>query len=210
MKNRKSFVTADPHFGHEGVCRFLRRDGATKLRPWSTAAEMDEALVERWNETVGEFDRVYVLGDVAINKKGLPILSRLNGKLVLIGGNHDIFGAQEYLKYFEDVRSYKVVEGGAAGPRAILSHIPIHTGSIGRFTVNIHGHLHANEVPEMARLTGVDGSTTEVQLEAVDPRYVCVSMEHTDFRPVELEEVIVKAHARLQQGLTPDIVVGND
>jgi len=44
------FLTSDTHFGHAGVCRFLREDG-TKLRPWDNPDEMDEEMVKRWNET---------------------------------------------------------------------------------------------------------------------------------------------------------------
>ena len=53
----RTWVTADPHFGHAGVCKFLRDDG-TKLRPWDNPDEMDEALVENWNRVVGDKDRV--------------------------------------------------------------------------------------------------------------------------------------------------------
>ena len=35
------WLVSDTHFGHAGVCRFLREDG-TKLRPWDDPAEMDE------------------------------------------------------------------------------------------------------------------------------------------------------------------------
>ena len=39
------YFTADTHFGHENVIRFCGR-------PYTTAAEMDEALVENWNSRV--------------------------------------------------------------------------------------------------------------------------------------------------------------
>ena len=52
------FLTSDTHFGHWGVCKFLRSDG-TKLRPWNTPEEMDEALVANWNAVVKPTDKVY-------------------------------------------------------------------------------------------------------------------------------------------------------
>jgi calcineurin-like phosphoesterase family protein len=70
------FLVSDTHFGHAGVCRFLRDDG-TKLRPWDNPEEMDEEMVKRWNETVRPNDKVYHLGDVVINRKSLQILERL-------------------------------------------------------------------------------------------------------------------------------------
>jgi calcineurin-like phosphoesterase family protein len=57
----------------------------------------------------------------------------------------------------------------------ILSHIPLHPESLGRFGVNIHGHLHTGRVM-------VEGK--------VDTRYHCVCVEQTDFRPILFEDVL--------------------
>ena len=58
----------------------------------------------------------------------------------------------------------------------ILSHIPIHEDSLGRFGVNIHGHLHANRVKK-------DG--------VIDPRYHSVCVEQTpDYAPILFEDVL--------------------
>lgn len=163
------FLISDTHFGHKGVCHFMRNDGVTKLRPWDSVEEMDEAMVENWNDRVRPNDKVYHLGDVVINRKSLSILSRLNGDKVLIRGNHDIFRDDEYRKYFRELRAYHVMNG------MILSHIPIHTESLGRFGVNIHGHLHANRV-----MIG----------DHIDVRYHSVCVEQTDFAPILFEDVI--------------------
>ncbi len=179
---KKRWVIADLHIGHAGVTKFLRDDG-TPLRPWDTPDEMDKAIIERWNAVVGEFERVYVLGDVVINKRSLPTLTLLNGKKVLIAGNHDIFVAKSYLEYFDDVRGYKVIEG-PDGPRAILSHIPIHEQCVPRYKVNIHGHLHSNVIKSHYNSAYVGNGITP------DPRYICVSMEQVDFTPVDLDQLI--------------------
>ena len=102
-----TFLIADTHFGHKGVCHFLREDG-NKLRPWNTPEEMDEELIKRWNDTVGPNDKVYHLGDVVMNRKALPTLHRLNGDKILIKGNHDIYSLEEYTPFFRDVRAYHV------------------------------------------------------------------------------------------------------
>jgi calcineurin-like phosphoesterase family protein len=167
------FLVSDTHFGHTGVCRFMRNDGVTKLRPWDNADEMDEEMVKRWNDRVKPKDKVYHLGDVVINRKALSIMSRLNGDKVLIRGNHDIFRDDEYRQYFRELRAYHVMNG------MILSHIPIHTESLGRFGTNIHGHLHANRV-----MTEVWGEYK------IDPRYHCVCVEQTDYTPILFEDVI--------------------
>jgi calcineurin-like phosphoesterase family protein len=167
------FLVSDTHFGHAGVCRFLREDG-TKLRPWNSPEEMDEEMVKMWNETVRPNDKVYHLGDVVINRKALSILHRLNGDKILIRGNHDIFKLEDYTRHFRDIRGYHVMNG------MILSHIPVHEESLGRFGTNIHGHLHANRVMKV----------DEYGTSWIDPRYHCVCVEQTDFRPILFEDVI--------------------
>jgi len=176
------FLISDTHFGHAGVCRFTRNDGVTKLRPWTDPDEMDEFMVRAWNERVRPNDKVYHLGDVVINRKALKIMSRLNGDKVLIRGNHDIFKDTDYREHFRELRAYHVMNG------MILSHIPIHLESIGRFGVNIHGHTHANRVK---RPRGVDARTGEILYsDENDVRYHCVCVEQTDFAPILFEDVM--------------------
>jgi calcineurin-like phosphoesterase family protein len=181
------FLVSDTHFGHTGVCRFTRNDGVTKLRPWDNADEMDEFMVKAWNERVKPTDKVYHLGDVVINRKALKIMHRLNGDKVLIRGNHDIFPDVEYRQYFRELRAYHVMNG------LILSHIPVHEASLGRFGCNIHGHLHANRV---MKARGVDARTGEILYsDEIDPRYHCVCVETTDFAPILLEDVYKRIEA---------------
>lgn len=163
------FLVSDSHFTHQGVCRFTRDDGFTKLRPWDNVEDMDRDMIEYWNDTVKPTDKVYHLGDVVINRKALAIMPKLHGDKVLIRGNHDIFKLSDYTPHFRDIRAYHVMNG------LILSHVPIHPDSLGRFGCNIHGHLHAN------RVKLADGS--------IDPRYYNVCVEQTNFRPILFEEV---------------------
>ncbi len=181
------FLVSDTHFGHAGVCRFLREDG-TKLRPWDNPEEMDEFMVRAWNERVGPNDKVYHLGDVVINRRALATLGRLNGDKVLIRGNHDIFRDTEYGQYFRELRAYHVMNG------MILSHIPVHEASLGRFGVNIHGHLHYQRVK---KARGVDARTGEVLYsDKIDTRYHCVCVEQTpDFAPILFEDVLKRIEA---------------
>lgn len=168
----RTFLISDTHFGHAGVCKFLAPDGKSKLRPWDTPEEMDEAMVKLWNDTVGPKDVVWHLGDVVINRKALPILDRLNGRKKLVMGNHDIFKASDYLKYFEDVKGWHKLDEFA------LSHIPLHPKSVARWAKgNIHGHLHANKVMK------------GWLFKKPDLRYTCVCVEQTGFKPIDFEEI---------------------
>jgi calcineurin-like phosphoesterase family protein len=173
------FLVSDTHFGHAGVCQFTHEDTGVKIRPWTDPDEMDEAMVEAWNERVKPTDKVYHLGDVVINRKALGIMRRLNGDKVLIRGNHDIFKDDDYRAHFRELRAYHVMNG------MILSHIPIHEESLGRFGVNIHGHLHTRRV--MTKGWTKNSGTTKV----IDVRYHCVCVEQTpDFAPILFEDVI--------------------
>jgi calcineurin-like phosphoesterase family protein len=179
-----TFLYSDPHFGHYGVCKFMRADGITKLRPFNTPEEMDEVLVRNFNEKVRPNDKCYFLGDVVINRKALHTLARLNGDKVLIRGNHDIFKDEDYQQYFRSIRGCHVLNG------MILTHIPIHPESLGRFGVNIHGHLHSNRVMIKTRW----GNTDHYD-EQIDVRYHNVCVEMTDFAPILFEDVIKRITA---------------
>lgn len=166
----KTWVCADHHFGHQNILTFKRDDG-TLIRggQFSTIEEHDDELVNRHNALVAESDRVYMLGDVCINRRALATLHRLRGRLVLVKGNHDIFKLSDYLPFFDDIRAY-VVQKDHDGNKVILSHIPVHPDSLGRYGSNIHGHLHQNKLN--------------------DKRYVCVSLEHTDYKPIEISKAL--------------------
>ena len=147
------------------------------LRPFNDIEEHDETIIKNHNDLVDPKDRVYMLGDIVINRRNMHILGRLNGRLVLVKGNHDIFKLKDYLPYFDDIRAY-VVQKDKNGNKVILSHIPVHPESLGRFGTNIHGHLHYRSVMQERN------SLKE------DKRYRCVSLEHTSYKPVQIHQAL--------------------
>jgi len=53
---------------------------------------MNEVLIERHNSRIDKNDNVFLLGDIKLSSFGLnfhEIRSRLNGNLIIVGGNHD-------------------------------------------------------------------------------------------------------------------------
>ena len=181
------WLVSDTHFGHEKTCTVFKRADGTPLRPFASAEEMDETMVQRWNERVRPTDKVYHLGDVVINRKSLKIMSRLNGDKVLIKGNHDIFKLPDYLEHFREIRAYHVMNG------MILSHVPVHPESLARFGTNIHGHLHWQRVKKPR---GVDARTGDILYsDDIDPRYWCACVEHTDYAPILFEDAIKRIQA---------------
>jgi calcineurin-like phosphoesterase family protein len=157
------WFTSDPHFGHANILKMTGDDGKLIRPGFSCIEDMDNFIVERWNAVVRISDHVYILGDVTMDRKQLPSLNRLNGHLRLVRGNHDIFHTRYYLQYFKEIYGSRVLD------KLIFTHIPIHPNSMGRFTANVHGHLHQNASPPGP--------------------YFNVCVEQTDYRPLTLEEI---------------------
>lgn len=165
------FFASDHHFHHANILTFKRDDG-TPLREFSDIDHMNEIIVQRHNLVVRPGDKVYFLGDVCMDRKGkgLEILARMNGEKVLIKGNHDQCKPADYLKYFKDIRGSHQFEG------LIMTHIPIHSESLARWGLNVHGHLHYNVV--------------RMPLSQIpDRRYFNVGMERINYTPISLEEI---------------------
>lgn len=81
----KLFFTSDTHWGHSNIIRFCNR-------PYESVEEMNEKLIENWNNVVPEDGIVFHLGDFAFGGSLLwkSVCERLNGKKHLIIGNHDM------------------------------------------------------------------------------------------------------------------------
>ena len=98
------FFTSDTHFSHDNMVKFIDYDGS-RVRPFDTAEECDELMIQNWNKVVKPNDKVYFLGDLAFNRnKADKILSRLLGRKCMIRGNHDNFKLNWYALWFYDVR----------------------------------------------------------------------------------------------------------
>ena len=109
------FFISDTHFGHENIIRMCRR-------PFASVAEMDEALVARWNERVGAADTIYHLGDFCYrNSRGADTyLRQLNGQIHLIAGNHDDETIAHHAALFASVSHIREIH--ERGHRIILCH----------------------------------------------------------------------------------------
>lgn len=132
------FFTSDTHWHHSKIIEFCNR-------PWTTTEEMNEGLIERWNAKVGKNDIIFHLGDFAWGgfEKWKSILERLNGRIVLIMGNHDDKNLSELTKpYFEHItHQMKIV----VGDRPIyLNHYPfLCFGGAYRNVWQLYGHVHS-------------------------------------------------------------------
>lgn len=100
------YYTADQHFGHSNIIRFCDR-------PFATAEEMDEALINNWNEFVSDNDIVY----------------------------HKWINNCNLQKYFESVSYYLEIKDDEK--RLALCHYPMLSwGGAGRGALHVYAHIH--------------------------------------------------------------------
>ena len=75
---------SDPHFCHTNIIEYASR-------PFFNAEDMNKALISRYNSVVGPNDVCVCLGDVFLGKieQVRPMIAALNGRKILVMGNHD-------------------------------------------------------------------------------------------------------------------------
>lgn len=146
------FFTSDTHFNHGNILKYNPDRGCT------TIEEMNEKIIERWNNVIAPGDTVYHLGDVAFGnpKNAVDLVKRLNGKKHLIKGNHDTSVYLRYIaKYFDSISEYKEIK--VESEYIILCHYPIakwHRQHHGAY--HLYGHVHGTPVPELDGTRSMD------------------------------------------------------
>lgn len=182
----RRFWTSDQHFGHANIIRYCNR-------PFASVEAMNEGLVERWNDVVTDDDEVWVLGDVAMGdiQRSLRCVGRLNGRKVLVTGNHDRCwdghgsNSRRWIQVYRDAGFDEIRQGVVpveiGGIDAIACHFPYEGDShdadrfVGSRPVDegkllLHGHVH-----ETWRENG---------------RQVNVGVDVWDYRPVTDDELL--------------------
>ncbi|MBQ4545882.1 MAG: metallophosphoesterase [Oscillospiraceae bacterium] len=184
----KVFFTGDLHFGHENVIAF-------DDRPFKSVEDMDAELIKRWNAKVGKDDLVYVLGDMiwkTRNNDAHKIIKSLNGRIILIKGNHDGFLINSKVKEaLADVKDYDdicvTLEDGTVR-RCILSHyfIPMYNGHRNK-AIHLHAHSHCSKEAiyevEFANYLNKIGCKNEIYN---------VGCMYWNYEPVTLDEILAQ------------------
>lgn len=129
---------SDLHFGHRAVINF-------DVRPFSDVDEMDNIMIQLWNNRVTKNDQVYIIGDFAFrNEKPYSwYLQQLKGQKHLLTGNHDknLLKDSEAMSYFVSVDKYLEVTDNQT--RLILSHYPLaEWNNFYHGAYHIYGHIH--------------------------------------------------------------------
>lgn len=148
-------VTSDTHFGHTNIIRYCSR-------PFANSTDMDEWLINRWNSRVTTDDVVYHLGDFVFGKPE-RILSRLNGKIYLVPGNHDKQMRRLWNDPFLGPCGFTMLspieEIVVEEQRFVLCHFPLADWEGSKDgTIHLHGHRHT----QFALFKGIEDRSYDV------------------------------------------------
>lgn len=161
----KTWFISDSHFSHKNIIDYCNR-------PFLSIEEMNDTLIYNWNKIVKNNDRVFMLGDFALcgKDKIIEIGQKLNGRKILILGNHDGASLPTYYNAgFEMVSKFPIIFQDFF----ILSHEPIEFLPLNTPFVNIFGHVH-----------------NDMRFPTITPRGACVSVERWNYMPVEFNQLI--------------------
>jgi len=154
------YFTSDLHHSHKNIVEFTERGKAT-IKEYH-----NEWLIDIWNSTVQKNDLVYHMGDLSFATKYSEIsefVSGLNGRIVLLKGNHDREGNLQSLKddnLIENWHMYKEITVHLSTGKVQhidLFHFPIsswHKQGCGAWM--LAGHSHGNHKSEHKRSTSAE------------------------------------------------------
>lgn len=176
----KIFFTSDLHLGHKNILDF-------DDRPFASVEEMEREIIERWNKKVSQEDLVYILGDISFygDRKTCEIMEKLNGRKVLIKGNHDDWIDGKAETCFEEIADYKEIHL-AGNIHIVLCHYPItffnrhHYGAY-----MFYGHVHMTDEWIM-----VENYKYELERLGIKCNMYNVGTMLWNYEPVTFEEIV--------------------
>lgn len=187
-ESKKIFFTSDTHFWHKNIIRYCKR-------PFSSVEEMNEALIENWNNKVPPDGIVFHLGDFCFAgaDKIKELTSRLNGNIILIKGNHDHLskGMQSLFYHTSYEMSIEIDKH-----RIYLNHYAFLTfagASNPNPVIQLFGHVHSG--------TNCGGSD-KGRLKYLFPSQYDVGVDNNNYTPVSWEEVKQKINEQCKKKLT--------
>lgn len=140
FSTERTFFTSDTHFCHSKVIEYSQR-------PFASAEEMNEKLIQNWNRVVPKNGVVFHLGDFCFgeSKDWNAMLDRLNGSIYLVLGNHDLRNVnRQFMSRFTAVDYEMLVKVGDR--LLILNHYPLLTyGGQKSWGWQLFGHIHTNQ-----------------------------------------------------------------
>ncbi len=134
-----NYYFADSHLGHANIIRMNNR-------PFSNIDEMNQTIINNWNQVVSNNDDIYIVGDL-FYKGGdpVPVLKQLKGKKHLIIGNHDgaLLKNPAAKRFFVEIEH--IVTIWEDKQMIVLCHYPmIEWNGYFRDSIHLYGHIHNN------------------------------------------------------------------
>lgn len=162
-------ATSDTHFGHYNIIKFCKQ---TRSRFVESLGDIDEimkfvddennakesryamkkqitdlmtnAMIREWNDSVSKNDTVIHTGDFAFVKDDelVRILEQLNGKIILVRGNHDHDSTCEiFTRMGHEV--HHMYETRHSNKKVVFCHYPMLSWN-GKYhgSIHVHGHSH--------------------------------------------------------------------
>lgn len=164
-------------------CLHLNHKWMAQHRGFNDEFYHDEHLIDSWNSVVHKKDTTYILGDISMESdKPYYMLDRLNGRKIVVLGNHDLYKhVKSLLNYVDSVAGMVDYKG------YILTHCPIHPAEISFCRGNIHAHIHKNKLDEVEYMSkyGDPGEKVEKTLN----KYFNVDAKLINFKPKTLVEL---------------------
>lgn len=157
---------SDTHFDHANILKFTGDDGL-RIRPkFDSVEQMNQCMVDNWNSVVKPGDHVWHLGDFAMGNRTIShrIIGGLNGHKCLCVGNHD--NVKEIAPSFDEVVLWRIFKEH----NFVCTHVPLHPSQMYKVQFNVHGHIHQNLMVEQC--------------------YINICVEHTNYAPVHLDEIL--------------------
>jgi len=187
----RQFLISDLHLGHGNIIHYCRR-------PFFSPDEMDDVLIQNWNNRVGIADEVFYLGDLCHGRDALPAaayLARLNGTIHFIAGNHDevITGSVTSMIIHSGSTQFCLIHDPAQAPLNFPGWV-------------IHGHHHNNDL-ETYPFINARTRTVNISAELLD--FIPISIDELctilkQIKPGEKVGTLKEARDRIYQGQLPD------
>jgi len=123
------------HFGHKNIIKY-------EERPFVDISKMYDTMMDNWNRVVDGSDVVYVLGDFSFMQTVFTkeLMTNLNGKKILISGNHDRGISASYSIGFSAVCEYMEIKSTLG--LLSLRHNPMEWIERKDTAGCIHAHIH--------------------------------------------------------------------
>lgn len=141
------WFTSDLHLGHD-------KDFIVQARGFKTVEEMNAEIIRRWNERVSPDDDIYVLGDIILGdiEEGMRLITKLNGYLHILRGNHDTDKKVERYLELPNVVSVQYADVLKYGKAVFwMGHYPTITANYdddkpwAKHVVCLFGHTHQEQ-----------------------------------------------------------------